>query len=174
MARRFTETEKLAALADLRDGLTLAQASKKHKCSSASLMQWKKAMAGGIQAGGKRTAKSGAAETTPSMEAGRLMKLEDENKHLRDENQSLRSMMLDRYIAKEPHPKLRQIAHTLRDAEGNEIQRIMEIILTADSEELTHPSLDAHESATDTVETNGLPRHPSGTVKLRRKSEQEA
>jgi Transposase len=175
MAKRFTETEKLAALADLRNGMPLAQTSKKHKCSSASLMQWKKAMAGAAPAGTKRTgAKLGGPEAIGSVDAGRLIKLEDENKHLRDENQSLRSLMLDRYIAKEPHPKLRRIAQTLRDSEVNQVQLIMEVILAADAEEITHQGFDAHESAEDHVETNGLPRHPSGTIKLRRKPEQDA
>ena len=39
MAKRFTEAEKQAALADLKNGITLEQAAKKHKCSTASLMQ---------------------------------------------------------------------------------------------------------------------------------------
>jgi transposase-like protein len=175
MARRFTEAEKLAALADLRNGMTLEQTSKKHKCSTASLMQWKKAMSGGAQLGARRTvAKSGGTGVTTSVQGDRLMELEDENKHLRDENQSLRSLMLDRYIAKEPHPKLQRIAQTLRDSGRNQVQRIMEIILAADAEEPAHQGLETHESTVDNVETNGLPRHPSGTIKLRRKSEQEA
>ena len=44
MPKRFTEAEKQAALADLKNGMTLEQAANKHKCSTASLMQWKKAL----------------------------------------------------------------------------------------------------------------------------------
>ena len=40
-------------------------------------------------------------------------------------------LMLDGYIAREQHPKLRRIAQTLRDAGRNQLQRIMEIILVA-------------------------------------------
>jgi transposase-like protein len=171
MARRFTEAEKIAALADLKNGMTLEQASKKHKCSSASLMQWKKAMGAGVHAGARRTAAKSSGSMAVS--SGRLSELEDENKHLRDENQSLRSLMLDRYIAKEPHPKLRMIAQTLRDTGRNQVQRIMEIILVTDAEGPAGET-DEHESAADNNDSNGLPRHPSGTVKLRRKADQEA
>jgi transposase-like protein len=55
MARRFSEAEKQAALADLKNGMTLEQASKKHKCSSASLMQWKKAVDQGAKVVVKKT-----------------------------------------------------------------------------------------------------------------------
>lgn len=54
MAKRFTEAEKQAALADLKDGLTLEQAGKKHKCSTASLMQWKRALGGNAKTAAKR------------------------------------------------------------------------------------------------------------------------
>ena len=63
------------------------------------------------------------------------MDLEDENKSLKYENQTLRGLMLDGYIAKEPHPKLRRIGQILRDAGSNQIQRIMEIILVAEGGE---------------------------------------
>ena len=49
MAKRFTEAEKQAALMDLKGGMTLEQASKKHKCSTASLMQWKKVPSSGAK-----------------------------------------------------------------------------------------------------------------------------
>jgi hypothetical protein len=115
MAKRFTEAQKQAALADLQTGMTLEQASKKHKCSTASLMQWKRNQGG-------------------SGKADRLMALEEENKQLKNENQALRSLMLDGYIAKEQHPKLRQIAQALRDAGSDQLQFIMEIILSAQAE----------------------------------------
>ena len=54
MAKRFNEAAKQAALADLKDGMTLEQASKKHKCSTASLMQWKKTL-GSAKAATQRT-----------------------------------------------------------------------------------------------------------------------
>ena len=63
------------------------------------------------------------------------MELEDENKYLKDENQSLLGLMLDGYIAREQHPKLRQIAQTLREAGRNQLQRIMEIILVVEAGE---------------------------------------
>jgi hypothetical protein len=111
----------------------------------------------------------------PSAQADRLMDLEDENKFLKDENRSLRSLMLDGYIAREPHPKLRQIAQTLRDAGSNQLQRIMEIILVVEVEApVSSESLDRPESAVASNGSNGLPRHPSGTIKLRRKADMEA
>jgi hypothetical protein len=92
------------------------------------------------------------------------MDLEDENRHLKDENQALRGLMLDGYIAKEQHPKLRQIAQTLRDAGRNQLQRIMEIILAVEAEEPAHSEgLDHRESMEGSEAINGLPRHPSGS-----------
>jgi transposase-like protein len=176
MARRFTEAEKQAALADLKDGMTLEQASKKHKCSSASLMQWKKAVGRGSKVAVKRTgAKVASSEAVPSMQADRVLELEGENKHLQDENRSLRSLMLDGYIANEEHPKLRRIAQTLRDAGKNQLQRILEIILIAEAEPSANSdSSDGRESTAESHASNGLPRHPSGTIKLRRKADIEA
>src|SRR5271169_4870016 len=98
MAKRFTEEEKQAALADLKNGMTLEQAGKKHKCSTASLMQWKKTLSS-PRASGKRTrSKAVTASVIPSAHTERMMELEDENKYLKDENQTLRSLMLDGYI----------------------------------------------------------------------------
>ena len=177
MARRFTEAEKQAALADLKDGMTLEQASKRHKCSIASLMQWKKALGASVKSSTKRVASTVVGSlSVPSMHTGRLTELEDENKQLRDENQSLRGLMLDGYMAKEQNPKLRQIARTLRDAGKNQLQRIMEIILDADAERLSsEDTSDSSESAVRNNNTsNGLPRHPSGMVRLRRKADQDA
>jgi len=176
MAKRFTDAQKQAALADLNDGMTLEQASKKHKCSTASLMQWKKTLGASAKAAVKRTpTRTVGASAIPSAQANRLMDLEDENKFLRDENRSLRSLMLDGFIAKEPHPKLRQIAQTLRDAGSNQLQRIMEIILVVEVEAPgSSEGLDRPESAVASNGSNGLPRHPSGTIKLRRKADMEA
>jgi transposase-like protein len=149
MARRFTEAEKQAALADLTDGMTLEQVSKKHKCSSASLMQWKKTVGKGAKGAVKRTgAKVATPEPVPSMQTDRVLELENENKHLQDENRSLRSLMLDGYIANEQHPKLRRIAQTLRDAGKNQLQHILKIILIAEAETpASSDSLDAAKSA---------------------------
>ena len=176
MAKRFTDAQKQPALADLKDGMTLEQASKKHKCSANSLMQWKKILGASAKASDKRTpAKSGNSMAIPSAQADRLMDLEDENKFLKDENRLLRSLMLDGYIAREPHPKLRQIAQTLRDAGSNQLQRIMEIILVVEVEApVSSGSLDRPESGVASNGSNGLPRHPSGTIKLRRKADIEA
>jgi hypothetical protein len=156
--------------------MTLEQASKKHKCSANSLMQWKKTLGASAKAAVKGTrAKSGNSMAIPSAEADRLMDLEDENKFLKDENRSLRSLMLDGYIAREPHPKLRQIAQTLRDAGSNQLQRIMEIILVVEVEApVSSGSLDRPESVVASNGSNGLLRHPSGTIKLRRKADMEA
>ena len=175
MAKRFTEAEKQAALADLKNGMTLEQTSKKHKCSTASLMQWKKAL-GAAKAGVKRTSVEvvGSA-VVPSKQTDRVVELEDENKYLKDENQALRSLMLDGYIAKEQHPKLRQIAQTLRAAGKHQLQRIMEIILVVETEtSANRDRLNGSESAEESHVSNGLPRHPSGTIKLRRKAELDA
>jgi transposase-like protein len=175
MAKRFTEAAKQAALADLKDRMTLEQASKKHKCSTASLMQWKKTL-GSAKAAAKRTsAKVAGSAVVPSKQTDRLVELEDENKYLKDENQALRSLMLDGYIAKEQHPKLKQIAQTLRNAGKNQLQRIMEIILAAEAEEpAPGDGIGQPESMADSEASNGLPRHPSGMVKLRRKAEHDA
>jgi len=175
MAKRFTEAEKQAALADLKNGMTLEQTSKKHKCSSASLMQWKKAL-GAAKAGAKRrSAQLVGSAAVPSKPMDRVVELEDENKYLKDENQTLRSLMLDGYIAREQHPKLRQIAQTLRAAGKNQLQRIMEIILVVETETpAVSDRLNGSESAVESQISNGLPRHPSGTIKLRRKSELDA
>ena len=173
MAKRFTDAQKQAALADLKDGMTLERASKKHKCSANSLMQWKKTLGSRAKAAVKRTpAKNVSSSAISSAQANRLMDLEDENKFLKDENRSLRSLMLDGYIAREPHPKLRQIAQTLRDAGSDQLQRIMEIILVVEVE--APVSLDRPESVVASNGSNGLPRHPSGTIKLRRKADMEA
>jgi hypothetical protein len=175
MAKRFTDAQKQAALADLGDGMTLEQASKKHKCSTASLMQWKKTLGASAKAAVKPPTKTAGSSATPPAHANRLMELEDENKFLKGENQSLRSLMLDGYIAKEPHPKLRQIAETLRDAGSNQLQRIMEIILVVEVDApVTSESLERPESAVASNGSNGLPRHPSRTIKLRRKADIEA
>jgi hypothetical protein len=175
MAKRFTEAEKQAALADLKDGMTLEQTSKKHKCSTASLMQWKKTL-GAAKAGAKRSpAKVVGSAVVPSKQTDRVVELEDENKYLRDENQALRSLMLDGYIAREQHPKLKQIAQTLRAAGKNQLQRIMEIILVVETETpASSDRLNGSESAAESHVSNGLPRHPSGTIKLRRKAELDA
>ena len=175
MAKRFTEAEKQAALADLKNGMTLEQTSKKHKCSTASLMQWKKAL-GAAKAGAKRSsAKVVGSAIVPSKQTDRVVELEDENKYLKDENQTLRGLMLDGYIAREQHPKLRQIAQTLRAAGKNQLQRIMEIILVVETETPANSDrLNGAESAVESHESNGLPRHPSGTIKLRRKAERDA
>ena len=171
MAKRFTEAERQAALADLKNGMTLEQAAKKHKCSTASLMQWKKTLGSSPKAAGKKTrTKATAASAIPSAHSERMMELEDENKYLKNENQSLRSLMLDGYIAREQHPKLRQIAQTLRDAGRNQLQRVMEIILVVEAEEPESRS----DSDPGNDSSNGLPRHPSGTVRLRRKADQDA
>jgi hypothetical protein len=104
-----------------------------------------------------------------------VVELEDENKYLKDENQTLRSLMLDGYIAREQHPKLRQIAQTLRAAGKNQLQRIMEIILVVETETgANRGRLNGPEPALESHIANGLPRHPSGTIKLRRKSELDA
>lgn len=176
MARRFTEAEKQAALADLKDGMTLEQASKKHKCSSASLMQWKKTVGKGAKVAVKKTgAKIAVSALVPSPQTDRVLELENENKHLQDENRSLRSLMLDGYIANEQHPKLKRIARTLRDAGKNQLQHILEIILVAEAEpSASSDSLDRPEAAVESHASNGLPRHPSGTIKLRRKADIEA
>ena len=175
MAKRFTEAAKQAALSDLKNGMTLEQTSKKHKCSTASLMQWKKAL-GAVKAGAKRSSdKVAGSAMVPSQQTNRMMELEDENKYLKDENQTLRSLMLDGYIAREQNPKLRQIAQTLRTADKNQLQRIMEIILVVETEMPTvSDRLNGAESAVESHESNGLPRHPSGTIKLRRKAERDA
>src|SRR5271163_2206135 len=116
--------------------MTLEQSAKKHKCSTASLMQWKKTLGISPKATGKRTrTKVATVSAIPLAHTERMMELEDENKYLKDENQSLRSLMLDGYIAREQHPKLRRIAQTLRDAGRNQLQRIMEIILVVEAEE---------------------------------------
>jgi hypothetical protein len=176
MAKRFTEAERQAALADLKNGMTLEQAAKKHKCSTASLMQWKKTLGSSPKVAGKKTrTKATAASAIPSAHTERMMELEDENKYLKDENQTLRGLMLDGYIAKEPHPKLRQIAKTLRDAGRNQLQRIMEIILVVEAEEPTSSkSPDRPDPAVESEASNGLPRHPSGAIRLRRKAEYNA
>ena len=135
MAKHFTEAERQAALADLKNGMTLEQAAKKHKCSTASLMQWKKTLSSSPKVGKKTGTKATAASEIPSAHTERIIELEDENKYLTDENQTLRSLMLDGYIAREQHPKLRQIAQTLREAGRNQLQRIMEIILVVEAEE---------------------------------------
>ncbi len=175
MAKRFTEAAKRAALADLKNGMTLEQTSKKHKCSTASLMQWKKTL-GAAKAGAKRSsAKAVGSAVVPSQQTDRVVELEEENKYLKDENQTLRSLMLDGYIAREQHPKLRQIAQTLRTAGKNQLQRITEIILVVETE--TPVSGDRLKDSEPTVGShvsNGLPRHPSGTIKLRRKVELDA
>lgn len=175
MAKRFTEAEKAAALADLKGGMTLDQAAKKHKCSANSLMQWKKAASSDAERSTKRIAKAVISSPAASAPSERIMDLEDENKYLREENRLLRGLMLDGYIAKEKHPKLRQIARTLRDAGGNQLQRIMEIVLAAEAEEPARSDGVAEpESTADSEIPNGLPRHPSGLVKLRRKAEPDA
>jgi transposase-like protein len=175
MAKRFTEAAKQAALADLKDGMTLEQASKKHKCSTASLMQWKKTLGSAKAAAQRTSAKVVGSAVVPSKQADRLVELEDENKYLKDENHTLRSLMLDGYIAREQHSKLKRIAQTLRDAGRNQLQRIMEIILAAEAEEpAPSDGLDQPESVADSEASNGLPRHPSGLVRLRRKAEHEA
>src|SRR5580658_4800486 len=176
MAKRFTDAQKQAALADLKDGMTLEQAAKKHKCSANSLIQWKKALGASAKAAVKRTpAKNVSSSAISSAQANRLIDLEDENKFLKDENQTLRSLMLDGYIAREQHPKLRQIAQTLRTAGKNQLQRIMEIILVVETETAANSDhLNGAESAVESHESNGLPRHPSGTIKLRRKAERDA
>ncbi|HEX4209595.1 MAG TPA: transposase [Candidatus Binataceae bacterium] len=178
MAKRFTEAQKQAALADLKDGMTLEQTAKKHKCSTASLMQWKKPSGSSTRTASKTKAsrrtrsKTVTASATPSTHTERMMELEDENRHLKDENQSLRSLMLDGYISKERHPKLRQIAQTLRDAGRNQLQRILEIILVVEAERTGGgESLERPESAGSEA-TNGLPRHSAGTIRLRRKADQ--
>jgi transposase-like protein len=176
MARRFSEAEKQAALADLKNGMTLEQASKKHKCSSASLMQWKKAVDQGAKVVVKKTgAKVAMPEQVSSMQTDRVRELESENKHLQDENRSLRSLMLDGYIANEEHPKLKRVAQTLCDAGKNQLQHILEIILAAEAETpASGDSLQRPELAVESPASNGLPRHPSGTIKLRRKADVEA
>ena len=176
MAKRFTEAERQAALADLKNGMTLEQAAKKHKCSTASLMQWKKSLGSSPKAAGKKPrTKATAASAIPSAHTERMMELEDENKYLKDENQALRSMMLDGYIAREQHPKLRQIAKTLRDAGRNQPQRIMEIILVVEAEGPTSSkSPDRPDFVVESEASNGLPRHPSGAIRLRRKAEHNA
>ena len=175
MAKRFTEAEKQAALTDLKNGMTLEQTSKKHKCSTASLMQWKKALGVAKAGAKKRSAKVVGSAIVPSKQTDRVVELEDENKYLKDENQTLRGLMLDGYIAKEQHPKLRQIAQTLRAAGKNQLQRIMEIILVAETETSANSDrLNGSESAVESHISNGLPRHPSGTIKLRRKAELDA
>ena len=176
MAKRFTEAERQAALADLKNGMTLEQAAKKHKCSTASLMQWEKTVGSSPKAASKRTrTKAATASAIPSTDTERMMELEDENKYLKDENQSLRSLMLDGYIAREQHPKLKQIAQTLREAGRNQLQRIMEIILVVEAEEPTSSqSPDRPDSAVESEASNGLPRHPSGAIRLRRKAEHNA
>ena len=175
MAKRFTEAAKQTALADLKNGMTLEQTSKKHKCSTASLMQWKKAL-GAAKASAKRSsAKVVGSAIVPSKQTDRVAELEDENKYLKDENQTLRSLMLDGYIAREQHPKLRQIAQTLRAAGKNQLQRIMEIILAVETEmPASGDRLNGSESPAESHVSNGLPRHPSGTIKLRRKAELDA
>jgi hypothetical protein len=176
MAKRFTEAERQAALADLKNGMTLEQAAKKHKCSTASLMQWKKTLGSSPKAAGKRIRTEAAtASAIPSVHTERMMELEDENKYLKDENHSLRSLMLDGDIAREQHPKLRQIAQTLREAGRNQLQRIMEIILVVEAEKPAPiESQDRSEAAAGSNGSNGLPRHPSGAIRLRRKAEQDA
>ena len=177
MAKRFTEAEKQAALADLKNGMTLEQTAKKHKCSTASLMQWTKTLGTSPKATGKRTrTKVATVSAIPSAHDERMMELEDENKYLKDENQTLRSLMLDGYIAREPHPKLRRIAQTLRDDAGrNQLQRIMEMILVVEAEEPAPTESLEHRKHTEGSEAaNGLPRHPSGTVRIRRKGENDA
>jgi len=177
MAKRFTEAAKQAALNDLKNGMTLEQTSKKHKCSTASLMQWKRAL-GTAKAGVKRggSARVVGSALVPSKQTDRVVvALEDENKYLKDENQTLRSLMLDGYIAREQHPKLRQIAQALRAAGKNQLQRIMEIILVVETEtQAVSDRLNGSESAVESHVSNGLPRHPSGTIKLRRKAELDA
>jgi hypothetical protein len=178
MAKRFTEAEKQAALADLKNGMTLEQAAKKHKCSANSLMQWKKALGAAAKTTGERThtrSKAVTPSAIPSAHTERMRELEDENKYLKDENQSLRSLMLDGYIAREQHPKLRQIAQTLRDARSNQLQRIMEIILVVEAEGPTsNKSPERPDSAMESEASNGLPRHPSRAIRLRRKAEYNA
>jgi transposase-like protein len=175
MAKRFTEAEKQAALADLKNGMTLEQAAKKHKCSTNSLMQWKKALGSGAKISSKQTrTKAVSASAIPSAHSERMMELEDENKYLKNENQSLRSLMLDGYIATEQHPKLKQIAQTLRDARSNQLQRIMEIIVVVEAEEPGSEVQDRIESAMGADGSNGLPRHPSGAIRLKRKAKQDA
>jgi hypothetical protein len=51
----------------------------------------------------------------------------------------------------------------------------MEIILAAEVEEsASSESLDRSEAAAESGASNGLPRHPSGAIRLRRKAEQDA
>jgi hypothetical protein len=111
MATRFTEAAKQAALADLKNGMTLAKAAVK-----------------------RVNTKVVHTASMPLTYTGRVLELENENKQLKDENHALRSLMLDGYIAKERHSKLRLIAQTLRDSGKNQLERIMEIILVADAE----------------------------------------
>jgi uncharacterized protein YjcR len=81
MAKRFTDAQKQAALADLKDGMTLEQAAKKHKCSANSLIQWKKALGASAKAAVKRTpAKNVSSSAISSVKANRLMDLEDQKR----------------------------------------------------------------------------------------------
>jgi hypothetical protein len=67
-------------------------------------MQWKKAL-GAARAGVKRSsAKVVGSAVVPSKQTDRVVELEDENKYLKDENQTLRSLMLDGYIARSSIP----------------------------------------------------------------------
>jgi hypothetical protein len=175
MAKRFTEAEKQAALADLNDGMTLERTAKKHKCSTASLMQWKRTPGSNANTAAKRTSKAAVSSSIPPAHSERLMELEDENKYLKEENQTLRSLMLDGYIAREQHPRLKRIAQTLRDAGSNQLHRIMEIVLVAEAEEpVRNEGLDQPESMAGSEASDDLPRHPSGMVRLRRKAEHDA
>jgi hypothetical protein len=75
-------------------------------------------------------------------------------------------------IGREQHPKLKQIPQTLRTAGKNQLQRIMEIILVVETETpATSDRLNGSEPAAESHVSNGLPRHPSGTIKIRRKAE---
>jgi hypothetical protein len=127
-------------------------------------MQWKKAVGQRAKVAVKRIgAKAATPEPVPSMQTDQILELESENKYLQDENRSLWSLMLDGYIANEQHPKLKQIAQTLRDAGKNQLQHILEIILIAEAETpASSGSLDCHEPAAASHASNGLPRHPSG------------
>jgi hypothetical protein len=126
---RFTEEQQRAAVADLQN-MTIAKVVAKYGCSSASLMTWKKKYGTATKSAGR----PGAVRMASAHSAPEVAAFQDDRRvaDLEEENQRLRRLLLDGFIAREQHPKLQRIAGILRDNKLKQLEQIMEALVAAE------------------------------------------
>jgi hypothetical protein len=125
--KEFTDEEKRVAVADL------ANMTIERRPRSTGAAQVLYGRGSGIFQTGTSKPRAARKSTSPGARTFSLEHDQERVAELEQENQRLRRLLLDGFIASEHNPKLRRIAQIVGDAGKNQIQEIMETLLAPET-----------------------------------------